>query len=103
MEDEDLIMEETVEDEEDDERYESRGKVVYPEDFGGSSSNHVLPRFNRNPNEFSRVDLSTAINSPIHEWGDAMDEKGESVALMMHLEKSIVHQKFFNSNYLIHS
>jgi hypothetical protein len=106
MEDEDLIMEETVEDEDDDERYESlRGKTVYPEDFGGSgsASGHSLPRFSRNPTDFSRVDLASGVNSPIHEWGDAMDEKGESVALMMHLEKSIVHQKFFNSKYLVMS
>lgn len=123
MDDEDLVMEEhdveeEEEDEDDDEMLEEqrrspssfgqarsdRGKnTVYPEEFMASSSSsfghHMSPRFGnrRDHHDFSRFDMMGSGSSPIHGWNDAIDEKGESVALMMHLEKSIVHQKFFNS------
>ena len=95
-------MEEHYEEDEDEdeERYDSKGKTVFPEDFvrsGSSSSGHLIsPQFSRNHSDYTRFDLASA-NSPIHDWSEAMDEKGESIALMMHLEKSIVHQKFFSS------
>lgn len=31
------------------------------------------------------------------QWNDIMDEKGDGMFYMMHLEKSTVHQNFFNS------
>lgn len=97
MEDEDLIMEE---DEEEDE--EEGNNTVYPEDYGkasgsSSSSNVTSPRFTMSSQgDFSRFDMNAGA-SPLHGWNDAIDEKGESVALLMHLEKTVVHQDFFNS------
>ncbi|CEP18490.1 hypothetical protein [Parasitella parasitica] len=100
MEDEDLIMEEG--DEADDEENDEATNAVYPEDFnktGGSSnsSNVASPRFTMtSQNDFSRFDMNASA-SPVHSWNDAIDEKGESVALLMHLEKTVVHQDFFNN------
>jgi hypothetical protein len=102
MEDEDYALEE--EDEEEEEmRINSNNspgkggilKAVYPEGFGRPSSSNS-PRF-ASQNGFTRYDLNSA-PSPVHGWGEAIDEKGDSMALLMQLEKSVIHQKFFNSN-----
>lgn len=99
MEDEDLIMEE----DEDDDEEEEGNNAVYPEDYtkasgsSSSSSNVNSPRFTmHSQGDFSRFDMNAGA-SPLHGWNDAIDEKGESVALLMHLEKTVVHQDFFNS------
>lgn len=99
MEDEDFIMEENeAEEEEEDERYNaSRGKALYPEEFmealRGGSREGVLGTFSPRSTRFD----SPSSNPLLQDWSDGMDEKGDSVALLMHQEKSIVHQKFFNS------
>ncbi|KAI8642015.1 hypothetical protein BD408DRAFT_402953 [Parasitella parasitica] len=101
IEDEDLIMEEgDVDDEDEDEGT----NAVYPESFSkasgsSNSSNVASPRFGMtSQGDFSCFDMNAGA-SPIHGWNDAIDEKGESVALLMHLEKTVVHQNFFNSKY----
>lgn len=103
MEDEDLIMEED-EDEEEEEEGDEGHNAVYPEDYSkasgssNNSSNVTSPRFPMSgASDFSRFDMGAAGASPLHGWSDGIDEKGESVALLMHLEKSVVHQDFFNS------
>jgi hypothetical protein len=83
-------MEEGGEEEEDQNRYNT-GKSVYADDYSDQTN---TSHFGKNPRDFSRFDLSAS--SPLG-WNEAIDEKGENVALMMHLEKTIVHQKFFNS------
>ncbi|KAG1078295.1 hypothetical protein G6F42_024333 [Rhizopus arrhizus] len=100
MEDEDLIMEE---DEEEEEEGDEGNNAVYPEDYSktssssNNSSNVTSPRFTMSgQTDFSRFDMGAG-GSPLHGWNDGIDEKGESVALLMHLEKTIVHQDFFNS------
>lgn len=98
MEDEDYIMEE--EDEQEEMRINSNSedkgdnlKAVYPEGFG-RSTDVSSPRFSYQSG-FTRYDMNSA-PSPVHGWHEAIDEKGDSVAVLMQLEKSIVHQKFFN-------
>ncbi|GAA5800180.1 hypothetical protein HPULCUR_005605 [Helicostylum pulchrum] len=90
MDDEDLIMEEGGEEDEDQDRYNNTGKSVYTDDYSDQTN---TSHFGKNPRDFSRFDMSAG--SPLG-WNEAIDEKGETVALMMHLEKTIVHQKFFN-------
>ncbi|GAN00751.1 hypothetical protein MAM1_0002d00173 [Mucor ambiguus] len=103
MEDEDLIMEED-DDEDEEEEGDEGSNAVYPEDYSkasgssNNSSNPASPRFNMSgPSDFSRFDMGAAGASPLHGWNDGIDEKGESVALLMHLEKTVVHQDFFNN------
>ncbi|KAI8087461.1 hypothetical protein BDF21DRAFT_229657 [Thamnidium elegans] len=91
MNDEDLIMEEGGEEDEDEDRYNNAGKSVYADEYSEQAN---TSHFSKNPRDFSRFDLSAG--SPLG-WNEAIDEKGETVALMMHLEKTIVHQKFFDS------
>lgn len=93
LDDEDLVMTEGG-DEEDEERYNNSVRSFYPEDFTDQAS--MSPQYSRNARDFSRFDLSAG--SPLG-WNEAIDEKGEAVTLMMHLEKTIVHQKFFNSKF----
>ncbi|KAI9349410.1 hypothetical protein BD770DRAFT_413264 [Pilaira anomala] len=94
LDDEDLVMTEGG-DEEDEERYNNSVRSFYPEDFTDQASS-MSPQYSRNARDFSRFDLSAG--SPLG-WNEAIDEKGEAVTLMMHLEKTIVHQKFFNSKF----
>jgi hypothetical protein len=123
MEEHDEVEEGEIDDDEDDDeeleeqrrspssfgqpRGDSSGKnAVYSEEFASFSSSrehHMSsPRFNtgRGHHDFSRFDMGSSGSSPLHGWSDAIDEKGESIALQIHLEKSIVHQKFFNSKCL---
>lgn len=97
MEDEDLIMEENEEEEEEEERYNSsRGKALYPEEFMEAlrgSREGVLGTFSPKSTRYD----SPLANPLLQDWTDGIDEKGDSVGLLMHQEKSIVHQKFFNS------
>lgn len=100
MDEEDLVMEEGEEDEEEEEeRYGSSfGKAVSLEDWASHSNNSSMsPKFGRNQGDFARFDM-LAGSSPVS-WNDAIDEKGESLALMMHLEKTAVHQNFFDSKF----
>lgn len=102
MDDEDLVMEEGEEDEEEEEEEiygSSFGKAVSPEELVAISNSSMSPRFARHQGEFSRFDMLGG-TSPVS-WNDSIDEKGESVALMMHLEKTAIHQKFFNSKLCI--
>lgn len=93
---EDLVMEEDAEDEEMEISSGGGGeKTVYPEDYH-RENNIISPRFGHTgPSEFSRYELQSI--SPVHSFGEALDEKNESMALLMHLEKTIVHQDFEDS------
>lgn len=96
---EDLAMED-IEDEEMEISSGGGGeKVVYPEDY--PRDNVISPRFSQmsSPSDFSRYDMQSI--SPVHAFGEAMDEKSESMGLLMHLEKSIVHQNFADSKALL--
>ncbi|KAI8881764.1 hypothetical protein K501DRAFT_334509 [Backusella circina FSU 941] len=76
MDDEDSIMKE----EEDDEDEPSFG-----EEYDMNSPHLMGP----SPSDFFRFDSS-------HNWSEGIDEKSETMAMMMHMEKSIVHKDFYN-------
>jgi hypothetical protein len=99
MEDEDYVMEEDEEEEEEMRINNSNSpdksgsfKAVYPEGFVKHISS-ASPQFAYQG--FTRYEMNS-VSSPVFGWNEAIDEKGDSVALLMQLEKSIVHQKFFN-------
>ncbi|KAG2199700.1 hypothetical protein INT47_012836 [Mucor saturninus] len=96
MDDEDQVMEEGDEEEEEEERFGSPyGKSVSPEDLVAINNSNMSPRFARHQGDFARFDMLGGASPG--SWNDPMDEKGESVALMMHLEKTAIHQNFFDS------
>ncbi|KAI8051089.1 uncharacterized protein B0P05DRAFT_562920 [Gilbertella persicaria] len=93
MEDDDLVMDvEEMEEDEDMTRQREESKGFHDDFMTASTSRMSNTPIYRQQGEFARLDAS-----PVHSWGEVGDEKSESVALLMHMEKTIVHQKFFQS------
>jgi hypothetical protein len=76
MDDEDSIMKEEEDDED---------ESNYVEEYDMNSPHLMGP----SPTDFFHFNSG-------HNWSEGMDEKSETMAMVMHMEKSIVHKDFYN-------